>query len=147
MKEQGSQASQKGSSSFRGEEMTESLNVRPDAPRAVFVSPDHPNYHRMWAQQLPAGPGIYMVCADDRVLYIGTSCNMRSRWRLRNACDKRRFWDHGANSISWIPLNNAIDSWLIEDALIRRYQPLLNRRPSIGDNGDYRKGGKWRSAA
>lgn len=103
------------------------LLLREDAPTALFVPTGHPAYKKRWLDFLPKSAGIYFVTKDREVLYIGVSANIRGRWKNRSRPEKERFWQAGANSISWIDVDNVRDAYLLEDALMHRYRPQLNR--------------------
>ena len=103
------------------------LLLREDAPKALFVPTGHPAYKRQWLESLPESAGIYFVTKNRDVLYIGVSANIRSRWKHRTRSDKERFWQSGANAISWIEVGNERDAYLLEDSLLHRYRPPLNR--------------------
>jgi DNA polymerase III subunit epsilon len=85
------------------------------------------------ADRLPGGPGVYMFRDDQgRVLYVGTSVNIRTRVRSYfTAAEQRsrmREMVARAASVSPVPCATALEARVREIRLIAEHSPPYNRR-------------------
>lgn len=83
---------------------------------------------------LPDGPGVYLWRdADGEVLYVGKAKNLRSRVRSYFATDfpdspKHRLLQRRIADVETIVVVNEAQSLLLENNLIKEYQPRFNVR-------------------
>lgn len=87
---------------------------------------DLPSVPLSSACDLPAGPGIYIVCAGEQALYIGATKNLAKR--LMNHAKLHTFYAHGGTHISWLLCSDATPALLAshEQQYIKAYNPILN---------------------
>lgn len=87
---------------------------------------------------LPEVKGVYLVCHNYKVLYVGmtTEQNLRLRWSTHNK--KKTFTDFQKRAgepltIRYIPLDNQQATFIlgVEAQLIKVYQPHFNYRNTI----------------
>lgn len=95
--------------------------------------PEHTRAKRHLAQELPPGPGVYLFEDDaGRVLYVGTSVDVRSRVRSYfTAAEKRgrmREMLARAARVSAVPCTTALEGRVREIRLIAQHEPPYNRR-------------------
>ncbi|MEJ7649192.1 MAG: DEDD exonuclease domain-containing protein [Nakamurella sp.] len=96
------------------------------------VSPER-RRKRVLAQGLPQAPGVYLFRgADDEVLYVGTSKNLRDRVRSYfGAGEQRRQIRHMAKiaeRVDHVVCAHALEAHIREQRLIVAHQPRYNRR-------------------
>ncbi len=83
---------------------------------------------------LPDGPGVYLWKGDaGEVLYVGKAKNLRSRVRSYFATDyenspKNRLLRRSIADVDTIVVLNELESLLLENNLIKEYQPRFNVR-------------------
>lgn len=83
---------------------------------------------------LPDGPGVYLWKDDaGEVLYVGKAKNLRSRVRSYYATDydnlpKNRLLRRHIADVDTIVVQNELESLLLENNLIKEYQPRFNVR-------------------
>lgn len=82
--------------------------------------------------ELPRLPGVYFVLNSSQLLYIGRSECIRSRWITHGEIHTLKRIN-GEVRISWLtyPVEKILDRvalQLIEQALILKFQPPLNRQ-------------------
>jgi DNA polymerase-3 subunit epsilon len=100
-----------------------------------------PNFGKIGlAEGLPAGPGVYRFRArDGRVLYVGTSKNVRARVKSYFYGDERKkiqdMLDEVA-SVDAVAATSQAEALVLEARLIARHEPPYNRH-----------GKRWRSYA
>jgi DNA polymerase-3 subunit epsilon len=95
--------------------------------------PESTRRKRHLADHLPNGPGVYMFRDDrDRVLYVGTSVDIRTRVRSYfTAAEQRsrmREMVARAASVSPVPCATVLEARVREIRLIAEHQPPYNRR-------------------
>ncbi len=95
--------------------------------------PESTRRKRHLADHLPNGPGVYLFRDDrGRVLYVGTSVNIRSRVRSYfTAAEQRsriREMVARAASVSPVPCATALEARVREIRLIAEHAPPYNRR-------------------
>jgi DNA polymerase-3 subunit epsilon len=95
--------------------------------------PESTRRKRHLADQLPNGPGVYMFRDDrGRVLYVGTSVDIRTRVRSYfTAAEQRsrmREMVALAASVSPVPCATALEARVREIRLIAEHSPPYNRR-------------------
>jgi DNA polymerase-3 subunit epsilon len=95
--------------------------------------PESTRRKRHLADQLPSGPGVYLFRDDrDRVLYVGTSVDIRSRVRSYfTAAEQRsrmREMVVRAASVTPVPCATALEARVREIRLIAEHAPPYNRR-------------------
>jgi len=74
-------------------------------------------------------PGVYFLCQDGKIMYIGQSVNVASRIVSHVKEKAKKF-----NSVFFIPCPiNRLDD--LEGALIRKYKPELNGNAPVGARG------------
>jgi hypothetical protein len=84
-------------------------------------------------QSVPSAPGVYLMSAGGRVLYVGMSTNLRKRlasYRLvkpgREGRKTMRLV-HAVERIEWELCDSEASAVLRENALIREHRPRFNR--------------------
>jgi DNA polymerase-3 subunit epsilon len=92
-----------------------------------------PNFGKIrLADDLPAGGGVYLFRGrDGRVLYVGTSRNLRARVKSYFYGDPRKTVDDllaEAASVDAVACGSELESLILEARLIRRHEPAYNRR-------------------
>ena len=83
---------------------------------------------------MPSTPGVYCVWSDGRPLYIGTSNELKKRFR--NHVNRFEFLLRGADRITWQETPaESFSSWderneryAMERWMIRKHDPPMNRR-------------------
>lgn len=106
--------------------------------------PEHTRAKRHLANDLPAGPGVYRFEDDTgRVLYVGTSVDVRSRVRSYfTAAEKRsrmREMLARATKVSAVPCTTALEGRVREIRLIAHHDPPYNRRSRNPDRAPWLK--------
>ena len=84
------------------------------------------HYGRDWAS-LPKEPGVYAIFQDDRLIYVGSSTNLRGRMSGHRV----RFSGHKNISIRARIVRRAGDWFRREYRLIVRLKPELNLRHAV----------------
>jgi excinuclease ABC subunit C len=87
-----------------------------------------------WADKLPDLPGVYkFMRAGGEVLYVGKARSLRRRvlsyfQRIKDPrCDyKTRLLVQSAHHVEWIVTESEWDALLLENNLIKSYQPRYN---------------------
>lgn len=92
-----------------------------------------PNLDKQDMKKLPAGAGVYRFYgADDALLYVGKSVNVRSRvlahFSAANRDNKERRLFEQAHSVEATATAGELGALLLEVVTIKRDRPLLNRR-------------------
>lgn len=72
---------------------------------------------------VPHAPGVYLVYADERLLYVGKTTDLRYRWCGHHRARELR--SLGATELRWVSLPLASLTWA-ERLLIKTLQPRLN---------------------
>lgn len=87
---------------------------------------------RSWAADLPQKPGVYLFKADDEVLYVGKSSNLRTRVRSYfTASENRSRIDEMvrlATGVEPVVCETPLQAEVCELRLINTHQPRYNRR-------------------
>lgn len=91
------------------------------------------------ADELPEGPGVYRFYGEhDVLLYVGKSTNLRARVLDHFAADHRSSRELGLSRqvqrVDWIETAGELGALLLEAVLVKRGQPLLNRRLRQADS-------------
>ncbi len=79
-----------------------------------------------WRKAFPDCPCIYFAILDKKILYIGRSQSLGKRWMNHHRYIELE--EIGDVRIAWIQVSSPELLPLIEDALIKYFKPLLNRR-------------------
>lgn len=106
--------------------------------------PESTRRKRHLADQLPAGPGVYMFHDDrGRVLYVGTSVNIRTRVRSYfTAAEQRsrmREMVALAAGVTPVPCETALEARVREVRLIAEHAPPYNRRSRMPERTPWLK--------
>lgn len=81
---------------------------------------------------LPTSPGVYLMKdARGQVIYVGKAVNLRSRVRSyfqssAQHTDKTRRLVAEVATVEWIIVPTEVDALILENTLIKRYQPRFN---------------------
>lgn len=73
---------------------------------------------------LPSCPAIYFALENDRVLYVGRSCNLQQRWITHHRYSQLKGFNNVR--IAWLECSDPSLLPEIEAALIEYFQPELN---------------------
>lgn len=92
-----------------------------------------PNLDPLRLDAVPAVPGVYRFFGEEgALLYVGKSVNLRARVRSHFADDHRNDREmrmaQQTHEIDWIETAGEIGALLTEARLIKREQPIFNRR-------------------
>ncbi len=92
-----------------------------------------PNLDPSRLDEVPAVPGVYRFFGEEgALLYVGKSVNLRSRVRSHFADDHRNDREmriaQQTHQIDWIETAGEIGALLTEARLVKREQPIFNRR-------------------
>ncbi|MFW6021447.1 MAG: exonuclease domain-containing protein [Guyparkeria sp.] len=92
-----------------------------------------PNLDPLRLDAVPAVPGVYRFFGEEgALLYVGKSVNLRSRVRAHFADDHRSDREmriaQQTHDIDWIETAGEIGALLTEAHLVKREQPIFNRR-------------------
>ncbi|MFO7581000.1 exonuclease domain-containing protein [Guyparkeria sp.] len=92
-----------------------------------------PNLDPTRLDEVPAVPGVYRFFGEQgALLYVGKSVNLRSRVRSHFADDHRNDREmriaQQTHDIDWIETAGEIGALLTEARLVKREQPIFNRR-------------------
>lgn len=83
-------------------------------------------------KSLPEAPGIYQFLdKDGKMLYVGKAKNLKNRI---NSYFNKQIYENGKtrllvkniDKITWIVVNNELEALLLENTLIKKYQPRFN---------------------
>lgn len=86
-------------------------------PCAVFTSPDDAAAMNFM--------GVYIVYADDEIIYVGKTIDIATRWRSHERLPD--FLDLGMTEVKIIPAGDRNELAEMERSLIREFNPALNR--------------------
>lgn len=106
---------------------------RNTAPRLEFTAEaiyQYPEHLRQWLDGLPALPGVYQFHGECETmpLYIGKSVNIRSRVLSHLRTPDEAAMLHQARRITFTRTAGEIGALLLEAQLIKKQQPLFNKR-------------------
>ncbi|MFN2381013.1 MAG: exonuclease domain-containing protein [Guyparkeria sp.] len=92
-----------------------------------------PNLDPLRLDAVPAVPGVYRFFGEQgALLYVGKSVNLRSRVRAHFADDHRNDREmrmaQQTHEIDWIETAGEVGALLTEARLVKREQPIFNRR-------------------
>ena len=92
-----------------------------------------PNLDPARLDEVPSVPGVYRFFGEEgALLYVGKSVNLRSRVRSHFADDHRNDREmriaQQTHAIDWIETAGEIGALLTEARLVKREQPIFNRR-------------------
>lgn len=85
--------------------------------------------------RLPTKPGVYFFLNDKKILYIGKAASLKDR--VGSYFSHQEKSRRGlrivkmvelANGLKWQETDSVIEAFLLENSLIKRYQPLYNYR-------------------
>lgn len=77
-------------------------------------------------RQLPSVPAIYLICSNNKIIYIGKSISINAR--LTPSRLFRDFWRHGITHFYVFPYYD--DLLELEEKLIKMFEPSLNKHHS-----------------
>ncbi len=78
--------------------------------------------------QLPSVGGVYFVISkNDDLIYIGQTVNLKTRW-YRHECGIS-LESPQETSIAWLVVEDSVKRVRLEQLLIQRFKPSLNRTP------------------
>ena len=88
------------------------------------------SYHEL-LEKVPRKTGVYLFRdAKGKILYIGKAKQLKSRVRSYFSPDETRPFSHllrpKINKIDWIVTGNEKEALILEDSLIKQYQPRYN---------------------
>jgi len=91
------------------------------------------------ADELPEGPGVYRFFAEqDVLLYVGKSTNLRARVLDHFTADHRSSSElelsRQVHRVDWLETAGELGALLLEAVLVKREQPLINRRLRQADS-------------
>ncbi|MCL2896667.1 excinuclease Cho [Brenneria tiliae] len=106
---------------------------RHTAPRLEFEAAaiyQYPEHLRQWLDGLPSLPGVYLFHGESETmpLYIGKSVNIRSRVLSHLRTPDEAAMLRQARRITFIRTAGEIGALLLEAQLIKKLQPLFNKR-------------------
>ena len=88
--------------------------------------------------QLPKYSGIYFLCANNRILYIGKARDIRQRWKFHDRNQEAKIISQSGSDVrirylGMSPLNPLDDKPLldVERQMIRAFNPVFNGSPQI----------------
>jgi hypothetical protein len=73
---------------------------------------------------LPVINAIYFAIKDTEILYIGKASNLYQRWQRHHRINQLQSFDNVI--IAWLPIVDLGDIDKLEEACIKRFNPLLN---------------------
>lgn len=85
-------------------------------------------------EKLPQISGLYFVLDSEKVLYIGRSIDIKTRWASQNHHRLKQLLNRKTESIliAWLKIDDADMLPVIEKEAIDRFSPLLNDSPVEG---------------
>ncbi len=109
------------------------MRLRRSSPRLAFEAAaiyQYPEHLRPWLGALPTLPGVYIFHGESEhlPLYIGKSVNIRSRVLSHLRTPDEASMLRQAQRISFIPTAGELGALLLEAQMIKRQQPLFNKR-------------------
>ena len=85
---------------------------------------------RLQAKSLPEFPGVYQFYDDDKIIYIGKAKNLKKRvssyFTKNHDSKKTRLLVKSIRKIEKIIVDTEMDALLLENNLIKKYQPKYN---------------------
>jgi excinuclease UvrABC nuclease subunit len=85
-------------------------------------------------RNLPNCPAVYFVLnSSSEILYIGGTANLAQRWLTHHRCNQLTNMGDDGIRIAWLECSEPALLPEIEAALIKHFQPSLNRTPVPGD--------------
>lgn len=85
-----------------------------------------PSLPLSWRKGFPSCSAIYFAILDKEILYIGRTVNLVRRWVSHHR--EAELEIKGEVRIAWIEVSDPLLLPPIEDALIKYFKPLLNKR-------------------
>jgi len=83
-------------------------------------------------RSLPECAAVYFVLNGNEILYIGGTVNLAQRWLAHHRWYQLVEMGDGIR-LAWLECSDTVLLLEIEAALIKHFQPTLNRTPVIGD--------------
>ena len=94
-----------------------------------FVLVKHSELH-LQAKSLPELPGVYQFYDDDKIIYIGKAKNLKKRvssyFSKNHESKKTKLLVKSIRKIEKIIVDTEMDALLLENNLIKKYQPKYN---------------------
>lgn len=102
-----------------------------DSQLMVLAKPDKNKKLQNLIRSLPGKPGVYQYYnKDGKVIYIGKAKNLKKRvssyFTKSHQSGKLRMLVSKINNIEFIVTNSELDALLLENNLIKKYQPKYN---------------------
>ncbi|MBD2416101.1 GIY-YIG nuclease family protein [Nostoc calcicola FACHB-3891] len=85
-------------------------------------------------RSLPECAAVYFVLNGNEILYIGGTVNLAQRWLAHHRWHQLVEMGDGIR-LAWLECSEPALLLEVETALIKHFQPRLNRTPVLGDNG------------
>lgn len=77
------------------------------------------------SQVLPSRPAVYLVFSGEKLLYIGSTSNLNSRWKGHDY--KKQFRQIRGLRVAWLSGLASYELVNVENWLISKLQPLMNK--------------------
>lgn len=91
-------------------------------PIDVFTLPFVPFEER---NTLPDCAAVYFVLEAKRVLYVGKTTRLRSRWKGHQLLSM--LYEHRSVHIAWAALEDSISRWQVENEACKVFRPRYNK--------------------
>ena len=81
-------------------------------------------------KEFPESPGVYLMHKDSEIIYVGKAKNLKKRvssyFNREHSDTKTRELVKKVEKIEYIICNSEIDALILENNLIKKYQPKYN---------------------